>query len=71
MPILGGLLAVYLIAPFMAGLTQIGMADWRGADVNGLIHATEVSFASATCATVLVALGGIPLGYFLARAPSR
>jgi molybdate transport system permease protein len=71
LPVLAGLLALYLIAPFVAGLAQFGGADWRGADVAGLLHATEVSVLSATLATLLIALGGIPLGYVLARVPSR
>jgi ABC-type Fe3+/spermidine/putrescine transport system ATPase subunit/ABC-type sulfate transport system permease component len=70
-PVLAGLLALYLIAPFVAGVAQLGAADWRGADVGGLIHATETSVVSATLATILTALGGIPLGYVLARVPSR
>ena len=68
---LGGLLAAYLVAPFVAGLGQAGLADWRGADIDGLAHASMVSVASATLASVLVAVGGIPLGYLLARGPSR
>ncbi len=36
-----------------------------------LLRACAVSLGSATAATVLVALGGIPLGYLLARIPGR
>jgi molybdate transport system permease protein len=61
------LLVVYLAAPFLAGIGQVIGADWRGADVPTLVDATVVSLASATIATLLVALGGIPLGYALAR----
>jgi molybdate transport system permease protein len=68
---LAGLLALYLIAPFAAGLAQIGIADWSSADLRGLASACAVSIASATLAAVLVALGGIPLGYLLARRPGR
>jgi molybdate transport system permease protein len=68
---LAGLLAVYMIAPFVAGMAQIGGGDWAHADVQGLIHATAISVASATLATVLIALGGVPLGYLLARVPGR
>ena len=70
-PLLGGLLAAYLAAPLLAGAAQMGRADWAGADVAGLLHASEVSLGSATLATLLVALGGIPLGYLLARGPAR
>jgi molybdate transport system permease protein len=68
---LAGLLAVYMIAPFAAGLVRIGAGDWARADVRGLAHAAATSVASATLATLLIALGGIPLGYMLARAPGR
>ena len=66
---LAGLLAIYLVAPFLAGLAQVGLADWIGADWAGLGQAAFISCASATLATALVALGGIPLAYALARAP--
>ena len=68
---LAALLAVLLVAPFLAGLGQAGLGDWAGADVPGLVRAAAVSIASATLATALVALGGIPLGYLLARTPGR
>ncbi|MHB8285055.1 MAG: ABC transporter ATP-binding protein/permease [Caulobacteraceae bacterium] len=68
---LASLLAVYLVAPFVAGAVKLGAADWAGADVHGLLAAAGVSVLSATIATVLIALGGIPLGYVLARVPSR
>jgi molybdate transport system permease protein len=71
LPFLGGLLALYLIAPFGAGLMEIGRADWRSTDVAGLADACAISVASATLATALVAICGVPLGYLLARRPGR
>jgi molybdate transport system permease protein len=71
LPWLGGLLALYLAAPFVAGIATLGMADWRGADWQSLGSAAAVSLLSATAATLLVAAGGIPLGYLLARRPGR
>ena len=71
LPLLGGLLAAYLLAPFLASLGQFGQADWRHADLPALASAGLVSLASATAATVLVAVGGIPLGYVLARVSGR
>ncbi len=69
--LLAGLLALYLVAPFIAGVAQSGLADWHGVDTAALAQAGLVSVASATLATLLVAAGGIPLGYALARAPGR
>ena len=71
LPFLGGLLALYLIAPFAAGLMQIGRADWASADVAGLARACLVSVSSATLATALIVVCGVPLGYLLARVPGR
>ncbi|GBQ35157.1 ATP-binding cassette domain-containing protein [Gluconacetobacter azotocaptans] len=65
--ILGGILTLYLLAPFAAGLSRMGDADWRGVDRAALLHAAGVSVASATAATALVAVAGIPLGYVLAH----
>ena len=71
LPLLAGLLAVFLVAPFAAVLSQIGLADWRSVDVDGLTQASIVSVASATLATMLVAACGIPLDYLLARVRGR
>ncbi len=68
---LAGLLAALLVAPFLAGLGQIGLTDWSSVDVPGLASASLVSLASASAATALVAICGIPLGYLLARVPGR
>jgi len=71
LPWLAGLLAVYLIAPLLAGVQQAASARWSAVDYSALLHACEISLASATSAAVLVALLGIPLGYLLARIPGR
>ncbi|HEX4042690.1 MAG TPA: ATP-binding cassette domain-containing protein, partial [Xanthobacteraceae bacterium] len=71
LPWLAGLLAIYLVAPLVAGVQQAGMADWATVDAATLTRACLTSVASATLATLLIALGGIPLGYLLARVPSR
>ena len=68
---LAGLLATYLAAPFGAGLAHLGSADWAGADVAGLARATFVSVSSASLATALVGLCGVPLAYLLARGRAR
>lgn len=66
-----GLLALYLVLPFIAGLQQADSADWAGADIAALLRACEISALSASVASALIALGGIPLGYWLARTPGR
>lgn len=68
---LAGLLAIYLIAPLLAGVQQAGMADWTTVDAAALTHACLISVLSATLATIVIALGGIPLGYLLARISGR
>jgi ABC-type Fe3+/spermidine/putrescine transport system ATPase subunit/ABC-type sulfate transport system permease component len=71
LPWLAGLLALYLVAPLVAGAQQAAYADWRSVDGRALFDASAISIASATTATLLIALGGIPLGYVLARRPGR
>ena len=71
LPWLAGLLAIYLIAPLIAGLQQVGHSDWQSVDLTALLHASAVSVASATLASIIIALGGVPLGYLLARLPGR
>ena len=65
------LLAAYLCAPLLTCLPQIAQADWQGMASGTLARALWTSVASASIATLLIALGGIPLGYLLARANSR
>jgi molybdate transport system permease protein len=71
LPWLAGLLAIYLIAPLVAGAQQAESADWASVDAAALLGAAAVSIASATLATLIIAAGGIPLGYLLARIPGR
>ena len=71
LPWLAGLLAIYLIAPLAAGIEQAGFADWHSVDVAALSRACAISIGSATLATIIIAIGGIPLGYLLARLPGR
>jgi ABC-type Fe3+/spermidine/putrescine transport system ATPase subunit/ABC-type sulfate transport system permease component len=71
LPWLAGLLAIYLAAPLAAGAQQVVLADWSSVDVGALLRACGISVASASVATALIALGGIPLGYLLARRPGR
>jgi ABC-type Fe3+/spermidine/putrescine transport system ATPase subunit/ABC-type sulfate transport system permease component len=68
---LGALLAVYLIVPLAAGLQQVWLADWRSVEGAALARACAISVASASLASAVIAVGGIPLGYLLARRPGR
>ncbi|SIT41199.1 ABC-type spermidine/putrescine transport system, ATPase component [Paraburkholderia ribeironis] len=68
---LAALLAVYLCAPFVASVPQLDSADWANVDWHATWSAVGVSVASATVASLVILLGGVPLGYFLARSDSR
>lgn len=68
---LAALLAVYLCAPFVASVPQLGHADWANVDWQATWSAVGVSAASASVASLVILLGGVPLGYFLARSTSR
>jgi ABC-type Fe3+/spermidine/putrescine transport system ATPase subunit/ABC-type sulfate transport system permease component len=71
LPWLGALLAVYLCAPFVASIPQVGAADWHGVDWQSTLSAAAVSAGSASVASLVILLGGVPLGYLLARSNSR
>ncbi|REE21950.1 molybdate transport system permease protein [Paraburkholderia sp. BL27I4N3] len=68
---LAALLAIYLCAPFVASVPQLGAADWANVDWRATWSAVGVSAASASVASLAILLGGVPLGYFLARSNSR
>src|SRR6201996_8203426 len=68
---LAALLAVYLCAPFIASVPQLGAADWASVNWSATWSAVAVSAGSASVAALVILLGGVPLGYFLARSTSR
>src|ERR1700761_2581600 len=68
---LAALLAVYLCAPFIASVPQLGAADWASVNWSATWSAVAVSAGSASVAALVILLGGVPLGYFLARSNSR
>jgi len=68
---LGALLAIYLCAPFVAAIQQAGLADWHSVNATALWRALAVSVSSATLSVALILIGGVPLGYCLARVPGR
>ena len=71
LPWLGALLAIYLCAPFVAAIQQVGLADWQSVNATALWRALTVSLGSATLSVALILIGGVPLGYCLARVPGR
>jgi ABC-type Fe3+/spermidine/putrescine transport system ATPase subunit/ABC-type sulfate transport system permease component len=71
LPWLGVLLAIYLCAPFVAAIQQVGLTDWHSVNATELWRALAVSVSSATVSVALIAVGGVPLGYCLARVPGR
>jgi len=71
LPWLGGLLALYLIAPLGALCVRLGAGAWTGFDAPGLYPALAVSAGAATVSAALIALGGIPLGYVVAHGRGR
>lgn len=70
MPWLGGLLVLYLVLPLLALLGQLGSDTWSTLQTGATASALGVSAAAATVSTALIAAGGIPLGYLLARSQS-
>jgi molybdate transport system permease protein len=71
LPWLAAILIAYLLVPvvaFAARLTEAHPADLA---VPGMGAALGVSLLTATVATAVIALLGIPLGYLLARARGR
>jgi len=71
LPWLAALLAMYLLAPLLAGVQAAAATHWSSVDYGALAHACAVSLASASLATALTALCGIPLGWLLARVRGR
>src|SRR5205823_4640419 len=71
LPWLASILTVYLLAPFLAGIPEVWRADWQSVDWAALGQASAISVGSATLASALIALAGIPLGYVLARVSGR
>lgn len=71
LPWLAALLGLYLLAPLIGLLGHLGPAAWRGLLAPGVVSALGTSAAAATISAAVIALGGIPLGYALARSRSR
>jgi ABC-type sulfate/molybdate transport systems ATPase subunit/ABC-type sulfate transport system permease component len=67
LPWLGGLLALYLIAPFGALFGRLDHGVWSGIHQSSVLSALRVSAGAATVATLLITLTGVPLAYVFAR----
>lgn len=68
---LGGLLVVYLAFPLAAFVVRLAGSHDRGFSSPGLWAALRTSAESASVATLLVALFGIPLASWLARSSGK
>jgi len=68
---LGGLLALYLVAPFAALLDRLDGNVWSGVHRPAVLSALRVSTEAASISTALIAILGIPLAYVFARGRSR
>ncbi len=68
LPWLGGLLALYLLAPIVAFIVRLRHGASSAPGVGG---ALATSLATATVSACVIALLGIPLAYLLARARGR
>lgn len=65
---LAGLLLLAFLLPLLAFLPDLeGREVARQLEQAGLMRSVAISGASATLATLLAAIGGIPLGFLLAR----
>ena len=70
LPWLGGLLALYLIAPFAALFAHLNSGVWTGVRQDAVLTALRTSASAAAVATLLVTLAGVPLAYVFARGRS-
>jgi ABC-type sulfate/molybdate transport systems ATPase subunit/ABC-type sulfate transport system permease component len=66
MPFLGGLLVLYLLVPVALLLVHL-LEGGPGMSTDGLASATWISVLTATVATLIIALLGIPLAWLLAE----
>ncbi len=68
LPWLAALLGAYLLAPVLALAARLGPRTWADLHSPALWSALRVSATAATVSSILIAFGGIPLAYLLARA---
>jgi molybdate transport system permease protein len=70
MPFLGGLLVLYLLAPIVVLLVHLGQGG-PGRSTSGVWAATWISVLTATVATLIIAVLGVPLAWLLAERRGR
>ena len=68
---MGGLLALYLVAPFATLFDRLDGHVWSGVRQANVLSALRVSATAASISTALIAIAGIPLAYVFARGRSR
>lgn len=71
LPWLGALLLIYLLAPLGSFAARVAGAPSNALSAPGVGSAVTVSMASASIATAVIALLGVPLAYLLAQARGR
>ncbi len=71
LPALAALLVGYLLVPLAAFVARFATAAPADRATPGVVAALEVSLATASISTVIIAVGGIPLGYLLSQARGR
>jgi ABC-type sulfate/molybdate transport systems ATPase subunit/ABC-type sulfate transport system permease component len=66
LPVLGGLLALYLLIPLVVLVVHLASGG-PGMSTSGLASATWISLLTASISTVIIALLGVPLAWILAQ----
>jgi ABC-type sulfate/molybdate transport systems ATPase subunit/ABC-type sulfate transport system permease component len=69
--VLGGVLALYLTAPIAVLLVHLADGSSAGAPTSGLASALATSLLTATVATAIITLFGVPLAWVLSRPHGR
>jgi ABC-type sulfate/molybdate transport systems ATPase subunit/ABC-type sulfate transport system permease component len=66
LPVLGGLLVLYLLIPIVVLVVRLASGG-PGMSTSGLASATWISLLTASISTVIIALLGVPLAWILAQ----
>ena len=71
LPLLGGLLALYLTAPIAVLLVHLAEGTSAGVPTAGLLPALWMSLLTASVATAIITVFGVPLAWVLAQQQGR